>query len=1065
MKAKLRSFVALFVVLATFICFSTSVLAATIEQDGITVTITTDKESYTEDEPISVTISATNTNDYAVSNMKIESIIPEGYKLNENTQSVINKESIQSGETLTLTAIYEGEVSDITVGESPQTGDNFSDIVIISIITILGIGISVLLIKQKKAKKILSLVLCLTVFGTTFLGLNFNVIAASTEEKSITAKEEITVGNNIIPISAIITFKTLEDTDNQTYTRGEWIQDLVTSYEYPEIQRENVTPSYSDIDNTEYEEAIETAVAYGLLDTDNDKFFPEEEATREFAAVTAVRQLGFAPTEAITCSDSDIITYKEEAFIAVQFELLTLENDYFYPNRALTHLEGEQVLNTIQEINNSTELDPNHENVINYRENVIILNDVSDYTINENTLTLPKLNEINNIKKDDIILLNNSEAFKVVTVTNNENNVIVQFVTPEIYEFIESMDIEGQGKADFSQFVPAEGVTVTYNSALDNNIQARSSSIDSGDIEFDPNVSIEMEGEIDLGDGWELGYSVKGKIPSASYKLAFEPQWMPPFINIKNAYAKCDMETEIQVSVGSDRDDIVYPLSKKWSLGTVPILGVDGAGLVLELSLVAEANGQFRLQHNLSGCYGTQIINNQPRSISTFQTSASGGMLGELKVGPKIALKAEMFNQDLLTCSADTGIRVGGELAIRSTGLVCVDADVSAYLKLTLLDACAFGDWLHYKMEQTIWDENSSPIQISGHWENLERVEQCTYETGGTIKGTVVEANNRENYIQNAKIEIYNGSDMSFQQTVYSDENGQYTATMPGGTYLIKVSADGYLPFTSLENVLDKQLIYVESYLMVEGEEGSTETGTIGGYITDSVTGSIVPDVKITIRKGWNTTSGEFVTTTVTDSDGLYQCTLPIGNYTVLMEKGGYITNHINIAVTSGVHLDKNGAIVPDGSSEIPTGDMRIVLTWEDEPRDLDSHLVGPTADENGLFHIYYLDKQYKENDTLYADLDLDDRNSYGPETVTIYNMNRSGTYSYYVHNFSDSNDYDSNRLSNSGAKVKVYFGDTLYATYNVPTNVEGTAWHVFDFNAETQTLQAVNVIVPRLIF
>lgn len=50
-----------------------------------------------------------------------------------------------------------------------------------------------------------------------------------------------------------------------------------------------------------------------------------------------------------------------------------------------------------------------------------------------------------------------------------------------------------------------------------------------------------------------------------------------------------------------------------------------------------------------------------------------------------------------------------------------------------------------------------------------------------------------------------------------------------------------------------------------------------------------------------------------------------------------------------------------------------------------------------------------------------------------------------------------SDMLSKSGAQVKVYAGDTLLATYNVPYNVEGTLWHVFDYDAATDVLTPVN--------
>lgn len=47
--------------------------------------------------------------------------------------------------------------------------------------------------------------------------------------------------------------------------------------------------------------------------------------------------------------------------------------------------------------------------------------------------------------------------------------------------------------------------------------------------------------------------------------------------------------------------------------------------------------------------------------------------------------------------------------------------------------------------------------------------------------------------------------------------------------------------------------------------------------------------------------------------------------------------------------------------------------------------------------------------------------------------------------------------MSLSGAKVEVYLGEKNIATYFVPSNQEGTLWHVFDFDAATQTITPVN--------
>lgn len=53
-------------------------LAASDSQDGFEVTLTTDKEEYSKGEEIAATLTVTNTNDTAVSNVSLENLILMG---------------------------------------------------------------------------------------------------------------------------------------------------------------------------------------------------------------------------------------------------------------------------------------------------------------------------------------------------------------------------------------------------------------------------------------------------------------------------------------------------------------------------------------------------------------------------------------------------------------------------------------------------------------------------------------------------------------------------------------------------------------------------------------------------------------------------------------------------------------------------------------------------------------------------------------------------------------------------------------------------------------------------
>lgn len=153
----------------------------------------------------------------------------------------------------------------------------------------------------------------------------------------------------------------------------------------------------------------------------------------------------------------------------------------------------------------------------------------------------------------------------------------------------------------------------------------------------------------------------------------------------------------------------------------------------------------------------------------------------------------------------------------------------------------------------------------------------------------------------------------------------------------------------------------------------------------------------------------------------------------------GNFTDYTSTAFT----IDVGGTTSLTAALNVPEApqaqSLRIVLTWNAEPADLDAHLFG----EGG--HVYY--KQHSIN---HARMDLDDTQSFGPETITVDDVTALGDFTYAVHNFTDRAQFDSAAgLAGSGATVRVYSGSTLLKTYTVPTNMLGTVWNVFSVSAD----------------
>ena len=301
----------------------------------------------------------------------------------------------------------------------------------------------------------------------------------------------------------------------------------------------------------------------------------------------------------------------------------------------------------------------------------------------------------------------------------------------------------------------------------------------------------------------------------------------------------------------------------------------------------------------------------------------------------------------------------------------------------------------------------------------------------GTLSGKICKATDRVSPVPDATISIYKGD--SLYTTASADDSGNYVLTLPEGDYRIKISAPGYIDFTSYETVIENQNTSMETFLLVAGSE--SETGIATGTIKDALTGRGVEGVSLSIRKGWNNKEhGDVVSTAVTDSNGNYSVTLPLGNYTMLAEKSGYISETVNIIVQSGTTGSQNGSITPTISGD----NFRIVLTWGANPRDLDSHVVGTLS--QGNFHVYYGSKSAYDGDVEVCNLDFDYTQGYGQETITLNTSTSNYPFYYYIYRFAGSG-----TITTSEAQIKVYKGENLVRTFNVPTD-QGSEdyWNVF---------------------
>ena len=242
------------------------------------------------------------------------------------------------------------------------------------------------------------------------------------------------------------------------------------------------------------------------------------------------------------------------------------------------------------------------------------------------------------------------------------------------------------------------------------------------------------------------------------------------------------------------------------------------------------------------------------------------------------------------------------------------------------------------------------------------------------------------------------------------------------GTVIFKEYQNGSVVSTT---ELDK--IYFGSTLIWE----KYKANNINLNIVNSVNNQPLTSTVI-IREGFNNTSGDIIATESSNSP----ISLSPGNYTIEVRTEGFETFYNNVSVNSSTPPNQNMVVAL--SPTLLANQIRIILTWGESPSDLNSHL----KISNGTTIAY----NNKTMDGLR--LDVDDTSGYGPETITIDNVNNSLVYKYIIYDYSNVS-----AVGVKGCEVNVY---TSSGSYKFIAENVSRAWEVFNIqNGEVVPINA----------
>jgi hypothetical protein len=291
--------------------------------------------------------------------------------------------------------------------------------------------------------------------------------------------------------------------------------------------------------------------------------------------------------------------------------------------------------------------------------------------------------------------------------------------------------------------------------------------------------------------------------------------------------------------------------------------------------------------------------------------------------------------------------------------------------------------------------------------------------------------------------------------TSFSNQPNYTIFKINAGSWRVNFTAPGMVPVTGLVNIQNNATTNFDIIVMVPN---STPAAAISGRALSALNNQGIGGLTVRIRPGVNVNSGAYATGTdgittipavTTNADGSYAIpNVPPGNYTIEVSGSNVITSFETV-ISAGTQTPSNQNILVSpilGASEI-----RIVLSWDAKPRDLDSHLEygnascsGNTvfAADSGKCQVVW-NQPHRNKLGGDLNLDFDITTGYGPETITAKNtfwtnpaITRRG---YSVFNWS--NDAV---MNTSGANVRVFKSTGLVRTYSVGAGQVSRWWQIF---------------------
>lgn len=487
----------------------------------------------------------------------------------------------------------------------------------------------------------------------------------------------------------------------ESVTRGEWIHNLVSTFDMK--MEEGLVPDtyYPDIVGTTYYSDIQTAIYFGVVDLEaGESFEPDAAVDREFAAHTLSFCMGYDTSDVTyTMDDEADLTYPGDDQTAVDMGWLALQDGKFAPSQEITTTESQNMLQSAKKVLDASGVDENHENVYKFADNVIELPESVTFDKGEDGQIIVHDNSVE-LKEGDVFAVYSdgiAYTYKALSITKEGNDLIINTEKVMYDDAVESVDAEGVIDADLADFIPAEGVEA--------------------EVEYEDQTTVKGMHKIS-GVKSVKSINVSKSIGAGTVTCSISDITVDYRID-KNGYRFAVYGKVDPSFTFSGKKDLVI------TLGTIPVAQVGK----IEVKAVCSAKGSATVGFTTNAVVGVeQKVGHAPRHLANYTSPQwRFSAKAELKAACDLSFSVEVPMAAEGKVYGEVGVKTTPDMEVYTDGKkpqVCIDLPVYVFAEAGY-SVKVFG----YDMasgKKPIYDASNSPVKLCYHIEDGNCVPACT---------------------------------------------------------------------------------------------------------------------------------------------------------------------------------------------------------------------------------------------------------------------------------------------------------------------------------------------------